>query len=221
MPKIPVYTPQVRNEDMPGIPNEPQASGDAFGANIGAALGRGIDTSGFQGALYLNQIESLRQDKDFARDSLSQLQLNTSKFLTDSVNKSPKENLNLLTDLDSMLKDQYKQQIKGMSPKQQEIFSAGFSDYANDYRSRAYQLQSKAKQNFEISTITGQNDLTFRDYYSGIISYDTMKKTISPNLAYLAKNMSDAERKAFIEDSYTKLHAQYAEGLSKIGRAHV
>lgn len=165
---------------------------------------------------YYNQAqrEQLKLDTDYAREQLNTAQSVTSKFLIDAQQRSPKENMNLDQELDGMFKNQYEQSTKGMNNQQKELFTASFDKHASDYLVKAYQMKTDARNKFNISTVNGQNDILQRDYFAGNINYDTMRQTMDPNIGYLAKDMAPEERKAFIQDTYSKIHLGYADRIA-------
>lgn len=211
MPKVPIYNPnQVREQTAPVV----NVNHGMFGANIFDSMQQGDAFYALQKGLNAIRSEQLRQDKDFAREALNNSQFEINKFFTDAQTRNPKDNLNVDFELDNLLKKQYDNATKGLTNQQKELFNPSYSAYANDYKAKAYQIKADAKNKFEVSTIAGQNDLTFKDYYAGIIPYEKMRETIDPNLSYLTRNMALEEKKSFIQEYYTKLHTQYAEGLA-------
>lgn len=215
MPRVPLYAPnQVGSVSLPPI--NPMASAADYSmenithfGNMGNAIDGTINNFQEQA-----RKEQLKLDSDYARDSLNNTQLQIGKFLIDAQQRSPKENINLDMELDGMFKNQYEQATKGMNPQQKELFTPSFDQYASDYMLKAYQLKTNAKEQFNVSTVTGQNDIINRDYYAGNISFDKAKQTIDPNLNYLTRDMSDEQRTATKQDYYSKLHIGYAEKVA-------
>lgn len=236
MAKVPVSERQVRPERLPASRFAAGATALSFGGAEAEQIGQvGTAISQF-GRDLQNQalIEEEYTDRALVRDELNEGRNEARQFMAGVYERRGKDAIDSFVDVDDKLDEIRQTRIQNLTTnRQKDMFSASYDSIANGHKDRVISFQSKSRKEYEIKTITAENQNAIEDAsaalaaeiknsiggaaatYTAIYEIKSAEETITANTKYINRNFSKVIIDLAVRNAVHNLHSSLLESIQK------